>query len=674
MSSQRSKKGATPRRTPEAASRSSPDNKGPQQKKIKIAVGAGLLACAAGVFVLAWSRFGSHNPNPTGLPLNILLITLDTTRSDFLGCYGRTPSPSPTLDKLSESGARFAQCSTCVPVTLPSHASIFTGQYPFTHTLRENGGQTLPASVDTLAEIVSRNGYQTSAVIGAMVLNHQFGLSQGFTTYDDFAGSVSMSELAERRADKVVDLALERLRHIASGPFLLWTHFYDPHSPYLSDHPEAPLRDRYADEIAYMDRQIGRLIAELEKLGIEDRTLIVVVGDHGEGLDDHEEIYHGHFVYQPTLHVPLILRLPGKISRGTVVDSYVRTIDLAPTILDLVGAPALDRAQGRSLTPLLAGKNNGWVNQPAYAEAFENYWQFGYSPIRSLIADGFKYVHAPKPELYDLTADPGEVRNLLNDKKEQAAKMRNQMLDLIADAPPPPKDRGAVSLSDSDRRALESLGYVAPADGHNAQTSEMDLFEPKGEDPKDHKDVIRNDATAHAHLIAGRYAEAAAVLESVIKAAPKSGRLRADMAFCLHRMGQPQQAIDWYRQAIELEPEHTHLRKMYVGLLIATQQWQEAQQQLKVILPHAADDAEMWYDMGIVLTSLNQAKEAESHFQRAIDLSPKEARFVHGLGLNYFRQGLLPQAAEQFEKALTLDPKHEPSRRDLARVRERQGP
>ena len=401
---------------------------------------AGGLVLALLLMVGAWAIWGAFfrsSDRRTTLgaeALNVLLITLDTTRADHLGCYGRPISKTPNLDRMAREGTLFANCSTCSPLTLPSHSSIMTGTYPYVHGVRQNGTYRLTDGNVTLAEVLGEAGWRTGAAVASFVLNHRFGINQGFEVYRDVEAGGSVVPLAaERKGDQVCADAIEFLRSVGSSRFFLWVHFYDPHFPYVSiDQGHSP--GAYEDEIAFMDAQIGRLMDEIAALVLEEETLVVVVGDHGEGLAQHSEMFHGYFLYQTTLRVPLIFRCPGSVAAGHRIDAQVRTIDIAPTILDALARPPLEHAQGVSLVPLMAGE----VEHPelaAYAEATDSLTQLTLSPLRSLSVGKWKYVLAPAPELYDLRADLQESENVIARHADVADRMREELRDLIAAAP-----------------------------------------------------------------------------------------------------------------------------------------------------------------------------------------------------------------------------------------------
>jgi Tfp pilus assembly protein PilF len=415
-------------------------------------------------------------------------------------------------------------------------------------------------------------------------------------------------------------------------------------------------------------------MGEIRDLGADRDTLVVIVGDHGEGLGQHDELFHCYFTYETTLHVPLVFYCPGTVRSGLTVDSLVRTIDVAPTILDLVGAPPLDGAQGVSLASLISGDARD-LQLPAYAESIEGYLHFRLSPMRVFRSGPWKYVLAPEPELFHLDDDPGEEHNLIAQQPEMASDMREQLHALITEAPPPPSgDDSMATLSPNERDALMTLGYLGNSGSFTEEgQTEADLFEPRGADPKDHKDTIKLYARAHSVLTQQQFETAEQLLRQVIEALPESARTYGDLANALQRQGRLEEARSLYEQGLALDPDYTQNRKMYGSLLVQTGQWAQAEAQLARAIKEDPADPESWYNMGRALAAQKKLDKANIHFKRAVTLAPTNADFVHGMGIICVMQGKLPEAAEQFREAIRLDPNDPKPRNDLRRVLEMMG-
>lgn len=408
----------------------------------------------------------SHQPQPR----NVIFITLDTMRADRLPVYGFDAVATPTLDRLAAEGVVFEQAFAAVPLTLPSHATLFTGLYPPRHSVHDNAGAPLAAEFETLAEVLASRGLVSAAFVSSAVLAPGRGLEQGFNTYSLGKKECPGSAGTRRPADEVVDESLEWLAGQGASPFFLWMHLYDTHAPIRVPF-ELTLAhgDPYLAAIAYEDSQIARVVDYLEERGLLDESLVVVAGDHGESLGDHGEESHGLFVYDAALRVPLIVRGPGIAPAR--VGAAVRLIDVMPTVLDLFGvrSPSI---QGVSLTNLMSGAEE--APREVYAES--RYPQrFGWANLRTLRAGRWKVIEAPRPELYDVAADLREQRNVFEANRHIAAALLNRLRTEYAPHETASPTR-VVDRAVADR--LASLGYVAGAasqahDGAPADPKDM---------------------------------------------------------------------------------------------------------------------------------------------------------------------------------------------------------
>jgi arylsulfatase A-like enzyme len=413
-----------------------------------------LVYLVAGFGVAVWWMC-AQAARPEPRPASVILITLDTTRADYLPPYGGQV-PLPAIERLAREGVVFDQAIAPAPLTLPSHTSLFTGRIPPAHGARVNGltaGGTMPVFPERLRAA----GYRTAAFVGSIVLDGERGLRQGFDVYDDVNHGFGGRRL-RRPANEVVDAALGWLAPVLqsadASPFFLWVHLYDAHAPHqLPAQSGASVSgDSYADAIAFMDSQIGRLVQALEDRQALHRTAIVVAADHGESLGEHGERGHGIFVYESALRVPLIVRWPGVEPRR--VPDLVQLIDVAPTILALEGleAPPMD---GVSLAPALSGRPAG--ARTAYAESVFPI-RYGWSPLRTVRDTRFKLIEAPRPELYDLASDPHELRNLYDSEPPAAARLEAKLRTFG-----PPERQVTASPDGPAREQLASLGYVSPS-------------------------------------------------------------------------------------------------------------------------------------------------------------------------------------------------------------------
>jgi arylsulfatase A-like enzyme len=540
----------------------------------------GLLAGSA---LLGCSPQGSGSPEGSsttplaellqpgsGAGRNLLLVTLDTTRADRLGAYGYADAETPTLDRLAARGLRFADAVSPVPMTLPAHATLMTGLDPPGHGLRVNGEAALGAERTTLAEVLRGAGYETAAFVSSFVLDPRFGLDQGFDVYDarlEATRAAAFGPQTERSAAAVTAAAVAWLRgRVGEGdggpdgggppPFFLWVHYFDPHDPYEPPEPFAGrFRDRpYDGEIAYVDRELGRLLAALEAEGLEGSTVVVAAGDHGESLGEHGERYHSRSLYEGTVRVPLILAAPGLPVEGwgRAVDGFVVTLaDLYPTVLDLLGLPAGEDAaalDGRSLLRAAPPPD-----RMVYLETLNPYLDNGWAPLFAARRHGEKYVEAPRPELYDLAADPGEERNLLAGAGEgaeaRAAPLRAYLEARLAGQPDLAGLAARAQAVDPEvRRRLEALGYVSgggPAQG--AAREELP-------DPKDMLPLLDELAEGRRLLAAGEPEAAARKARLLVTRSPRDRAALQLLGEAYATLGRPEEAERALRRHLEVGP------------------------------------------------------------------------------------------------------------------------
>jgi arylsulfatase A-like enzyme/Flp pilus assembly protein TadD len=619
-------------------------------------IGAIMLVIAG-----AWLALRTQRVDPRDC--NLLFITLDTTRADVLGCYGAASARTPSLDRLAQRGVRFANCLTCVSLTAPSHCSLMTSTYPFVHGVRRNGASRLPQAATTLAETLQAAGWKTQASVASFVLDRTFGLDQGFDAYRDVpAGEAAIAIHAERAGDQIANEGIAALRELRGGKFFLWLHFYDPHFPYAGVAPGDSPAAGYADEVRFMDEQIGRVLAELRRLDLDRRTVVVVVGDHGEAFGEHGEFQHGYFAYQTTLHVPLIVAGPGVDGGGRAPTNWVRTIDVAPTVLALLGQDKPAAFAGRSLTGLWNGGQDS--DPPAYAETIEAHDQFGLAPLAVMVHDGAKYIHAPTPELFDLATDPAEANNLWPAQRERADEMRAALHELLEKSPAAiPQDAG-MKLSAQDLARLNALGYVGNSSQHAASVLQSFDAAPLG-DPKDFAQTLRQYGESHWAMVQGQFALAEQLLAPVVAAVPGAVRPRADLAFAQQSQGHTADAERTYLAAIGASPQDGYVRRMYAGLLLSTRRWKDAEEQLLFALADRPDDVEARYDLAVALAETGRLADARAELARALEVDPRYINALHAMGAFYGREGRIDEAIEYFQRVLAIDPNHARAQHDL---------
>jgi arylsulfatase A-like enzyme/tetratricopeptide (TPR) repeat protein len=635
--------GATP---PAAAERDARESREPKSGRRRFgfpAAGAGAVVVGAAllyVFVFGPSRRAVRAPAAS--KPNVLLLTLDTTRADRLGCYGYAAAKTPALDGLARDGVRFARAYCPVPLTLPSHASILTGLYPLGHGVRNNG-RALAPGVRTLAEILKADGYATAAFVSAFSVDSRFGLGRGFDVYDDMLPSELpvKSQNAERRADRTFERFSRWLDKSGRGKFFAWVHFYDPHLPY---DPPSPEREEFAGrpydgEVAYMDRFVGAVLDRLRAKGLFEDTLVVAAGDHGEGFGDKVEVGHGLFLYEETLLVPLIFRHRGVFLRPRVVEGAVRLVDVAPTILDVLGlGDASGGMQGRSLVPRVArpkGEGPDSLIESVYPR--EN---FGWSELVGWVSGSWKYVQSPRPELFDLRADPGERANLFETSPGQAramkTKMEEGMLALSAGRP----TAGAGEASPENVERLRSLGYVSFA------PSKPGAALP---DPKDKLDLLRLIQQAQAYEMAERYPEAEQVYLRVVDEIPDSAESYVNLAIAQARQQKFGPAVETLKKGAARLPDSEILLFRLGFTFLVAGRVPEAQETLAGLLARNPRNIDALTISAGILDASGRKAEAQDVFRRALDIEPESRSLRMSYAGSLASGGLLREAIGVYE-------------------------
>lgn len=590
---------------------------------------------------------------------SVILITIDTLRADRLSSYGSDRVATPHIDRIAAEGIRFANASSTVPFTLPAHSSIMTGLYPPSHGVRENVGYVLAPELVTLAERFRDGGYRTGGFVSAFVLDARWGIARGFDTYvDDFdLDAMAGANLGsvQRAGPETIGHALTWLDGAGSeGPFFLWLHLFDPHDPY--DPPE-PFRSEYQGrpydgEVAYTDSLIGEFRSALEQRGLFDESLVVLTADHGEGLGDHGESYHGFFVYDTTVHVPLVVRLPGAVEAGRVVVDAVSHVDIAPTLIELLDLDGAGAAQGRSLLPDMQGLPNPLAERGVYAESFYALDHYGWAPLRSLRTAEHKYIEAPEPELYALLEDPGELANVLLEERDLSRRLRAEALELAAEL-----DRAAPSASaepdlDEDTLAqLRALGYLAGRGAAGRGDSEG----PRA-DPKDKAHLHRAIMRAQSAFGAGDEDAAAAELRAALS--EDEGLLDAHQLLGTITLlaGDPEPAIGHFRSALALDPEH---RQSLLGLANAYRELgriDEAVVGYRRLLDVAGQDAKATMALARIHVDGGELSEAERVLAAAAEGREPPAVITNKLGEVMALLGRSGDAEARFRQAISSNP------------------
>jgi arylsulfatase A-like enzyme/predicted Zn-dependent protease len=577
--------------------------------------------------------------------VDVVLITMDTTRADKLGALGGDRGTTPVLDGLALGGIVFEQAYSHVPLTLPSHSNLMTGLLPARTGVHDNVSFVLGPTPVTLAEVFSRQGYRTGAFVSSMVLERRYGLARGFQEYDDqLTEQAAGEDLAQRRGDRTVDRALGWVSADASKPLFLWVHLYDPHAPYMSPEPFASrFRGRpYDGEIAFMDAQIGRL---LEGIASRHRpTLVAALADHGEALGEHQEPAHGFFVYDATQHVPLILSLPGYLPARVRVKPVVRTVDVMPTLLEIAGLPAASALDGRSLAPLITGRSTVSTG-PAYVESYTPRLWWGARELLGLRTGPWLFVQGAHPELYDLDEDPAEIVNVASGHPRELEELARLLKPLAPEGKVSPTN-GAVDEETAQR--LKALGYVG--------AGAVDVAEAELVDAREYAPLLGKADEAYRLAGRGDFAMALVAFQEILKVAPRVVAARREAGRMLLAMERYDEAFEEFRKLREQHPAEVGLHIDMARARFKAGRKQEALDLLLASLKALPSSAGLLENAGIVLESMGRTKEAEDAFRRAIAAGPSERQPRLLLANLCEKQGRVEEAAQRLEELIEASP------------------
>lgn len=633
---------------------------------------------------------------------NVLFITLDTLRADHLPVYGYTKVKTPNLDQFAEDSYVFEDAIAHAPLTLPSHTSMFTGMLPIGHGVRDNAGYFVDQERKTLAEILKEKGYSTGAFVSSFVLSSRWQLNQGFDFYYDNFNLAEFKKLnpqdAQRPAEETEREVSHWLETNKDKRFFCWAHFYDPHDPY---EPPEPYKTEYANnpydgEIAYLDQYVGKLLKKLEDLKLRDRTIVVITGDHGESLGEHKEITHAMFIYNATQHVPLLVRIPGK--PGGSVEPIVRHIDLAPTILELLGIQPIPEMQGETLLPVINGKEKR--ERMAFSESVYAELHYGWSPLQSLTTTDYKYIEAPKPELYERKNDPSELNNLIREKASIAKVLKNELQGLVSKYSGK-NLKGPDKMDPDTEEKLRALGYIGsiaqstpesrkidPKDKiHLAQTIHFAFGEAQ---KKNHENALRmilpvleeDPSMTDAHFVAGVSYLGLNQYEKALDQLLKTLALRPDQSMVFFNLGHTYEMMEnfkeaeaWYLKVFQIEPDHlyTNLKlghlykrlnmpeKARVHFSHAVKSYEEFLEQTK------ADESrsELMSTIGEIQFAAGHLQQAELQFKAAAELSPDRKMLHYNLAQIYEAKGDLAAAITEYRREIEIDPANYKAFNDL---------
>lgn len=647
-------------------------------------------AIASPMYVTAGALAAGDEKAPS-----IVVISVDTLRADHLGCYGNRRVSTPHIDEISRGGTLFSAVQSQVPLTFPSHVSLFTSTYPFFNGIEDNSQVLGPGAV-TLATVLKTHGYATAAFVGGFALDRRFGLNQGFddydSTFDTYREGNSDPGDVKRLGAEVTGAAIQWLQANSRRPFFLFLHLYDLHTPYnLPASYRAQFGSGYDAELRYVDEQVGRFWNALRQRNLLDKTLVVFVSDHGEGLGEHRENNHGYFVYQSTLWVPLIIHWPeGTHHFPAKINDPASLMDVAPTILQFARIPVPREFQGRSVLAML---NAGAAESPrdVYSESLYAHNHFGCAALRSLRTGRYQYIQAPRPELYDVAADPGELHNLYAEKRSLALASQEKLATLRArfrsDHP-----LGGTALDPEAVARLSSLGYVAVSSQHSDAPD-------SGADPKDRIADFEEYGRAIVLGASGRTDESNALLEhllarypelvdvrmtlglndqrlrrqedaarefrQILKADPLNVQAHYDLGLSLYAMRQTEDAAKEMKAALAIAPYYTHAEGMLGMICLEKGDYAGGREHFEHILSIDPADYRAHYNLGALATLEGQWVEAERQLQAAIKTAPTDPDAHNVLGSLYLREGDPEKAGREFQEAIRLRPGFAPAHYNL---------
>jgi arylsulfatase A-like enzyme/Tfp pilus assembly protein PilF len=596
---------------------------------------------------------------------SVILISLDTLRADHLGCFGYGRLSTPHIDELAQGGTLFAGIDSQVPLTVPSHAVLFTSTYPFVNHVQENE-QGLAPGAATLAGVLRLHGYRTAAIIGGYFLARRFGLDQGFDLYDD--GSFSKDRPPESAADlkrpapEVIRRASEWLDRESSRPFFLFVHLFDLHRPYNAPPRYAAKgRSEYDAELAYVDDTIGEFERFLARQGLFNNTLIVFTSDHGESLEEHGESTHGYFIYESTLHVPLIVRWPAAHSQYRALTGVpAGLIDVAPTVLEFLSIPLPAQFQGHSLLPQAGlSSPSALPDQAVYSESLYPHDTFGWAPLRGIRLGKYHFIEAPHAELYDLDRDPTESHNLIGTQQALATTLRAKLQEL--------KSRYAAGSWPGVKRvtnpqeveSLRSLGYL------ELSTPKVESGESQS-DPKDRIDEYRLYERGHRLLLTGRIAEAIPTFKELLIKDASNPAAHDALASCYREAGRLYDAERELKAALAVAPRDVHAGELLSEIYLQMKDYGRAQAEYQWVLSLNPDDYAAQYGLGIVADGEGHPDQAIQSLRSALRIYPCSPEAHYRLGIALEEKKQMELAKREFQRALQCDPRFSTAQTALA--------
>ncbi|MGD2091342.1 MAG: sulfatase-like hydrolase/transferase [Candidatus Aminicenantes bacterium] len=625
-----------------------------EKRNIIIAAIVLMIIIAAGLFFFTGDKWESKKKQLG--QLNVILITIDTLRTDHVSAYGKGRANTPNLDRLAGEGVLFETCIAQVPYTLPSHTTILSGTYPLYHQVRDNAGFVVPERLNLVSEVLKKEkNMAASAFVSTYVLHSKWGLNQGFDSYSNVMNRPDSTDLEklsllERRADSVLKDAQQWIDKNKENHFFTWIHLYDPHTPY---NPPSPFKEKfnadpYRGEVEYADEQLGHFFAFLKEKNLYDQSLIILTADHGEGLHDHGEPTHCYFVYDTTVWVPLIIRAPFQFPVKRV-KSIVEHVDIAATIFDAFNIPIPNDCQGESLLPLMF-KEKSRKKETAYTETYYTRLHYGWSELHAWYQDDFKYIQAPKPELYNLETDADEGQNLFLKKSYKSKNMKKTLDKFIRDQSKNALLPGNMkNFSRKDLKKLETLGYV---------TTFVDTRGKKNlADPKDKLEIYNAYLNTHDIMRQKRYDEAIEILEKIVADSPEIIDAYLNLVIVYKRKKMLNKALEIAYKVLEQKPDYYAVMVNIVGILTDLEDYEKAIEETNRFLKIFPEDHVLFSKLGLIYYYQNDLDTALVHLQQSVKLEEKSPFNLKKIGEIYILKEQYDKAEDYINRALALVPK-----------------
>ncbi len=624
-----------------------------EKRNIIIAAIVLMILIGAGFYFFTGDKWESKRKQLR--QLNVILITIDTLRTDHVSAYGKGRANTPNLDRLAGEGVLFETCIAQAPYTLPSHTTILSGTYPLYHQVRDNTGFLVPKRLTLVSEVLKKEKKMAaSAFVASYVLHSKWGLDQGFDSYSNVINQPDSTDLEklsllERRAYSVLKDARQWIDKNKDKHFFTWIHLYDPHTPY---NPPSPFKEKFNDdpyrgEVEYTDEQLGHFFAFLREKNLYDKSLIIVTADHGEGLFDHGEPMHCYFVYDTTVWAPLIIRAPFQFPVKRVKD-IVEHVDIAATIFDAFNIPAPGECQGESLLPLMF-KENSRKKKSAYTETYYTRLHYGWSELQGWYQGDFKYIQAPRPELYNLETDADEGQNLFFKETYKSKNMKKALDKFIRDQSKNALIPGDMkNVSREDLKKLETLGYV---------TTFVDTKGKKNlADPKDKLETYNAYLNTHDLLKQKRFDEAIEILEKIVADSPEIIDAHLNLAIVYKKKKMLNKALEIAYKVLEQKPDYYAAMINIVMILTESEDYPKAIEEIKRFLKIFPDDHVLLAKLGMVYYYQKDLDNALVHLQHSVKLEDKSPYNLEKIGEIYILKEQYDKAENYINRALAIAP------------------